>query len=259
MSYFNPDTRRQQHLSLINSYRVAHSINPTMQTLQMLNSLECELYELEQSQFNTTMRNPYFLRDPLYSPMKQPLYFNRFMNYSGPLGFMDRNYNLDLLGVEAAAQQPPVTNLGTQPVNQPVLTQPVLTQPLNQPETPRIIDQIFQDPNATNNIQQMMQQLAPQFMPRLDNPNQPLPVRRDTILTLPEHITSALPNENRTCAICITPLERNDMTATQCGHFFHKNCLETSVNTHGITTCPTCRTNIVKMNDEILDVPCRTQ
>ena len=46
------------------------------------------------------------------------------------------------------------------------------------------------------------------------------------------------------CSICIDSLfsVNNDVSVTQCGHMFHKTCLENWMNTS--TTCPNCKTGI---------------
>ena len=53
------------------------------------------------------------------------------------------------------------------------------------------------------------------------------------------------------CSVCLDDIIADDSTKTSCGHFFHKNCLESWINQFrdqniDIYTCPLCRSNITK-------------
>lgn len=64
------------------------------------------------------------------------------------------------------------------------------------------------------------------------------------LVLTPVPITSSgtLCNE-QTCAICLLTYKQGQIgTVLQCGHGFHKDCLQTWTNTH--RTCPMCRCNL---------------
>ena len=50
-----------------------------------------------------------------------------------------------------------------------------------------------------------------------------------------------------TCSICLEVCRSKDIELTQCGHIFHKKCLETWRNTSESYSCPLCRTENIDL------------
>ena len=69
---------------------------------------------------------------------------------------------------------------------------------------------------------------------------------------------------NLTCAICLESFTSScEVSSTPCGHLFHSNCLQLTVNPTnlGVITCPTCRNhfrwqNIHRVYLQAQDTPC---
>ena len=69
-----------------------------------------------------------------------------------------------------------------------------------------------------------------------------------SLIELPDLVVEALHNnEQANCSICTESMTSN-LTATQCGHLFHTNCLqqwmEHAPGRNDTIRCPICRTNI---------------
>lgn len=66
-------------------------------------------------------------------------------------------------------------------------------------------------------------------------------------LHIPTHIKNeyiefiaSFDEEKRECPICAEPMNVSDSTLTDCGHMYHRACLEPHVK------CPTCRRSVKK-------------
>lgn len=62
---------------------------------------------------------------------------------------------------------------------------------------------------------------------------------------LPVHIVNdifSLRKKTYECSICLETIAKKDVNITTCGHFFHKDCLETALRVK--YECPVCRKNL---------------
>lgn len=53
------------------------------------------------------------------------------------------------------------------------------------------------------------------------------------------------PHSEETCSICLDTI--NNLFVTNCGHYFHKHCIDTWLNTRD--NCPLCRTNDITVQE----------
>lgn len=53
------------------------------------------------------------------------------------------------------------------------------------------------------------------------------------------------PHSEETCSICLDTID--DLFVTNCGHYFHKHCIDTWLNTSN--NCPLCRTNDITIQE----------
>ncbi len=59
-------------------------------------------------------------------------------------------------------------------------------------------------------------------------------------------------DEPSCCTICLEDFEEGGtVKETNCGHFYHKNCMETLLN-NKIKNCPVCRANLYEKYDVIV-------
>ena len=65
-------------------------------------------------------------------------------------------------------------------------------------------------------------------------------------------ITVFTSDEPSSCTICLEDfIQDENINETNCGHFFHENCMEKILN-NNIKKCPVCRRNLYERNDVVI-------